>query len=137
MKKQFRRVASFVVLLTLVTIVSLNLGDSTAYSVTWTDSDYFAGMGACDSGYNNALDACHSNPGYPTNPDEAQCRYEAASAYGNCLNGLQPPPMQLDFCSMARGQRDACANIYGVYAQYVDLPAYGECYDASGVSACE
>ena len=139
MKKQFVRIVCGLVACGLLLVFSFVAGNTTAYSAVWDDSDFFQAQADCDNNsYNTTLENCRNTPGYPSNPTESDCRAQAALSFGDCLDGIPSPTYSLDFCSMARARRDACANIYGSNAQPTpDWPAYGECYDASGVSQCE
>ena len=138
MKRVFRRVATCLLVVCAVLVASNFLTTQPVQVVHASDEDFFAGLWACDdNGYTATLEQCRSQSGYPVSPDESECRANAGIAFGTCLDGVGSPSYGLDFCAMARARRDACANIYGIYAQYLDVPAYGECYDSSGVSACE
>jgi hypothetical protein len=138
MKNHFRRGATRIVVLCAL-LASCLFGVTNRVAYSWDDGDFFNAQAACDNNaYTSTLEACRSSQNYPVDPTENDCRAQAGIAFGSCLDNIPSPSYSLDFCSMARARRDACANIYGANAQPLpDFPAYGECYDASGVSACE
>jgi hypothetical protein len=136
MKQRLFRFASRVALCAALILCCLATTKRVVYS--WDDSDFFAAEGACDdNSYFGTLDSCRNQAGYPTDPSESDCRYQAASAYDTCLTGIPSPSYGLDFCSQARGRRDMCASLFGSNSQNPDLQAWGECYDASQVDRCE
>jgi hypothetical protein len=134
MNKQLLRLANRILMLgALLASFSFVVTDRVVYS--WGDTDRFAAMGECDNtAYQSTLDTCLDDP---NGPGAETCRSWAASALVECLGSVPPPSYGLNFCSMARDRRDTCAFLYGSNAPVINLPAYGECYDASGVSGCE
>jgi len=127
-----------VVFCAFIATISLNRGDFVAYSTTsWDDSDYFDAVYACDGNYYGTLSDCRSNPSYPFNPDESQCRFNAGSSYYDCVSGIPSPTYELDFCAMARAARDNCNSQYGPEGNTPDPSAWGSCRSASGVDQCE
>lgn len=98
---------------------------------------YFESVFACDDNYTNTLGTCRSNIGYPYDPTESECRYEAGSSYSTCLNTIEEPMPQMNFCSQARAARDNCVNTYGPSSYLDDWDAYTSCIAASGINQCE
>ena len=127
-----------IVLCALIAAVSLSRADIVAYSTAvWDDSDYFDAVYACDANYYGTLNDCRSDPFYPFDPDESQCRFNAGDSYTGCLSGIQGPTYDIDFCAMARAARDNCNSQYGPEGNTPDPNAWGTCRSASGVDRCE
>jgi hypothetical protein len=127
MKRRLRIMARLVALVTLVTCVG---------SVT-ARAGYFDDFYACDDGYYDTLGDCRSNPSYPYDPDESQCRYNSASSFSDCLNAIPEPTYEPDFCAQARAARDYCTSQYGTEGADPDFDAFSECWAASGIDQCE
>jgi hypothetical protein len=98
------------------------------------DFDYFWGLWNCDGSYGAALGDCRGQPNYPVDATETGCRYQAGSAYADCISELPYPSYELDFCDNARAARDNCVNTYLLDN---DWDTYVTCWNASGVSQCE
>ena len=128
MKKRIPKVATrYLILFALAVVCSVVVAHA-------SDETYFNGLIACDTNYFTALSDCRATPGYPFNPDESQCRYEAGNAYLGCLSGIGNPSYELNFCAGARAARDNCVNTYLLDN---DWDTYVSCWNASGVSQCE
>ncbi|HEY6216843.1 MAG TPA: hypothetical protein VIW74_09250 [Pyrinomonadaceae bacterium] len=128
MKKRIPKAASrYLILFALAVAFSVVVAHA-------SDETYFNALFACDSNYFSALDDCRATPGFPNNPDEPQCRYNAGDAYVSCLSGIGTPSYELDFCANARAARDNCVNTYLLDN---DWDTYYSCWNASGVSQCE
>ncbi|HEX8283962.1 MAG TPA: hypothetical protein VF588_11435 [Pyrinomonadaceae bacterium] len=100
-------------------------------------ASYFDDFYACDNSYFGTLGDCRSNIFYPYDPTESQCRYNSGSSWMDCLNGIQEPMPQLDFCAQARAARDNCNLQYGGGSEEPDWDTYMQCRTASGIDQCE
>lgn len=127
MKRFIRTTTRLAALFTLVMCV----GSVNAYA------GYFDDFYACDDTYYNTLDDCRSDPSYPFNPDESQCRYNAGDSYSDCLDAIPEPGYEPDFCAQARAARDYCVSQYGPEGADPDFDAFSECWAASGIDQCE
>ena len=100
-------------------------------------ASYFDDFYACDTTYFSTLGDCRDTPGYPFSPDEGQCRFNSGDAWMTCINGIQEPMPQLDFCDQARAARDNCNLQYGGGSSEPDWDTYMQCRAASGIDQCE
>lgn len=100
-------------------------------------ASYFDQFYACDNSYFGTLGDCRSNFSYPYNPTESQCRYNSGDSWLSCINGIQEPMPQLDFCDQARAARDNCNLQYGGASELQDWDTYMQCRTASGIDQCE
>lgn len=105
-----------------IAVLSAPRGSATTYN-------YFDEVYACDGAYSSTFSDCLSIT--PTQP----CRYNAYSAYNDCLNAITTPMEQPDFCAAARAARDNCNLQYGGNLDSWD--AYSSCIMASGINSCE
>jgi hypothetical protein len=131
MKRQHRKVIQVLVL----SAFFVSHGTSvTAYVVS--DEAYFSFLSSCDDHYDDVKTTCLSCPSGPSSQcTESYCRYEATSAYSDCLDSRPTPSFQLDFCSMARQQAEACTYLY--HEPGTISTAYSDCRTASMVDYCE
>ena len=100
-------------------------------------AEYYEEIFSCNSSYFDTLFDCRSNPLYPSNPDENQCRYNSGSAYVDCLNAVQDVRPEYDFCTDARQANDDCISLYGPNSGNEDLGALMTCRSASGIDECQ
>jgi len=100
-------------------------------------ASYFDQVYACDDSYFGTLGDCRSNIFYPYDPTESQCRYNAGSSYVDCLNAIEEPMPELDFCAQARAANDNCILQYGPDSGNEDFDALMECRNASGIDQCQ
>jgi hypothetical protein len=123
--------------LRMVTRLTLFIALIAAFSAVLAhadDEEYFNGLFACDNNYFSALNDCRASPGYPNDPNESDCRWQAGDAYSNCSSGLPSPSYEMDFCDNARAARDNCVNTYQLDGDY---DTFYTCWLASGISQCE
>ena len=121
-----------------LTVLSVMLVLLATIPVNADSQIYFDGFYACDAGYYPDVVNCRGTSGYPNNPTESQCRYNAGTSWQSCLSALYPSSAEEpDFCANARQARDHCIGQYGPDGADPDMMAYMTCYNGSGISQCE
>ena len=123
--------------LCLVALCALIYSPKVQVVYAWTDADYFNAVVACDDDYFGTLYPCRELPFYPIDPTENDCRYAAGNDYFTCLDGIQSPAYEPDFCDAARAQYYTCTATYGPGSGNEDLGAVMSCREASGIDLCE
>ena len=111
-----------------------------------TRAGYFDQIYACNDNPYNLFDTttyfgtlrdCRYNVFYPYEPTESQCRYNAGNSYLSCLNAIQEPMPELDFCDNANLVFQDCITQYGPNSGNEDLGAMMSCRNASGIDLCQ